>query len=292
MIKNMKLKNRPSAVFLFLCVVMTVVIVFLVAWVMDLERAEFFSYRVGNFVYWTNSKEVSIKGKNGEIVQSRISLIDDKEAYQQSPCSTVSGVHNLNLFGYIVANSKLYGNWKNVVSLKSWNIDQLKFANDRAKTYYLKKIEALSSLERYAENGEIFNTALDNPNVDITIRPWMYGDSCGGWASIPVYGAKIVQNEYDIALYIEALEHQDVPLTSQLVRFLVVKKNNDWIIIEADGDIDEEEFRSDIKSCSGSKDTTDQYRCIGNIYLTKYQNGKSISWAKRNLEAINYSPIY
>lgn len=290
--KKRKLQSRLLVTSIFLFVAGVVIITYLVAWIKDLERADFFSFRVGNFVYWSNSKEVDYKDRNGEIFQDKISTIDDKKVYENSFCSAVSGIHNLSLYKYIVPRPKLYGYWKNVISLKSWNSNLLKFANEKVKTYYLKEMEAFTNLEKYADNEKFIDLVLDNPNIGITVRPWMYGDGCGGWASIPIYSTKIIQNEYDTALYVEALEHQEVPLTSQPVRFLIVRKNNDWIIVEADGDINKQAFSADVENCKNIKDNTGQYKCVGKIYLTKYQNkDKNIAWVKKNLEAINYSPI-
>lgn len=237
-------------------------------------------YKIGAFTYLTNTQEVFSTSREGFNLKPRISVLGDPS------CQVVSGVVDLILDKKLDNEKRSYNN---NFSITSWNLNNLKFSDSSAMKSALESVEGVENLSNYTDKQKLLSLVFGKANGQgITLSPWLGLAVCGGRLSYPVHIQKIESDIFDIVLYAEALEGQDSYNNVAPVRFLVIKKNDDWFMLDERVKIDNEYYQDAAKLCT-QKNGNDIVACVENIWSSKYRDeSANQKWIGYSLQRIKY----
>ncbi len=263
---------------------LAIFIIFNIGFLLGEKKKENFIFKIDNYTFSANSNEVFSKDGDGFNVSPQISSIG------KDSCLNVAGVVYLSL------DKKVKGDYHDSserYSFTAWNLESLGYKSASAKNSALERIAALENLKNYTDRNKIVDWVFSDSSRGrgITLEPWMGFAGCGGSLSYPIYVQKVEQNKFDIVLYAEALEGQESEIFLGPVRFLIIKKNNDWLIVKEYENIGQSLYEEASKICKQEKGN-EIAGCVENIWAEKFRNQTdNKKWINYFLDAVDYYPV-
>lgn len=267
-----------------------------------ISKDEVLSYQVGNFLVTLPKNDIYSEYADKEKLDYYGKTIRTNRKNDNtvgSGCDRVDNLYKLFLEkSFPIPDNEGYFS-RLQLSYYGWNTPSLIFDSEEDKRKALKGIAQLETLSDY-ENREVLRKKILNPKYDWgyfdpsdennypNVNIWSGYDTCAGIYSIPFMIKKLQSDFYDSAYYAEVSEGNG-DTYSIPNRTLVLKKDNDWLIIK-----DEPQKPIDLIGLDGCPVGTlshDARACIFDLWNSKYTDKtKSDQWIQTMLGQVRFNP--
>jgi hypothetical protein len=275
--------KRKSVIYLLIGLTLFVILYLWKAPATFDSRPEVLRYKLGNFTFTSVTSQIYRNNNwgTGEVLNKVEKVASDPD----DQCNKITGeIYQLSAKKVIEGDPTTPFKWMGSLYLIEWNEDKLTYLNEEVEQQVKKRLKELRDLKKY-ENKEV----LVDGTPALTLERGISG--CAWGYSYPILIKKVDSLFYGAAYYAE--EFSGNGWISSPVRYLILNKGKDWLILDEMGTNDKLLKQDWNSNCEKIKDKTQWIGCYKKQWDEKYRNvSEDELWLKRMMRMVRHKDSF